>query len=271
MDVVGPMARTSTDTALLLSYLAGRDEEDATTLGAPDPPGLYPVRARAGRTPLSGTRIGVLSGIRDAFGGAVDPEILSALDRAAADLGRLGATIVNLAGPPDAGVTEVLSVLATEGSAYHAQFADRADRYRPATASYLAVLRAAAASTSSIDYVNAQRARTRYVHAWEDAMRAERLDLVLMPTLGRDVPERTATGEYALMTAMQEGVLTGNWSWTGFPVVAVPAGRHSGSGMPIGMQLVGTAYREEALLQVAVDFQAHTDHHTAAPSGLDSP
>ncbi len=49
----------------------------------------------------------------------------------------------------------------------------------------------------------------------------------------------------------------------GLPGMSLPAGMLGG--LPIGMQLVGPALSESRLLNVAHQFQLHTDWHTQRP------
>ncbi len=52
-------------------------------------------------------------------------------------------------------------------------------------------------------------------------------------------------------------VLTSTWNFTGFPVVALPAGLGSRSGLPVGVSLIGPPDSEPLLVQAAIDLQAH--------------
>ena len=51
--------------------------------------------------------------------------------------------------------------------------------------------------------------------------------------------------------------LTATWNVTGFPVVALPAGRGTRTGLPVGVSLVGSRGGEVALVQAAIDLQEH--------------
>ena len=53
----------------------------------------------------------------------------------------------------------------------------------------------------------------------------------------------------------------------GLPAVSVPNG-FSSSGLPTGIQFVGRAYDENAVLAVARTFQSLTDWHRRHPPGL---
>ena len=49
----------------------------------------------------------------------------------------------------------------------------------------------------------------------------------------------------------------------GLPGISFPCG--FASGLPVGLQLVGPAFRENALLSVAMEFQKHSDWHKRRP------
>jgi aspartyl-tRNA(Asn)/glutamyl-tRNA(Gln) amidotransferase subunit A len=50
----------------------------------------------------------------------------------------------------------------------------------------------------------------------------------------------------------------------GTPALTLPCG-FSGDGLPIGLQIVGTAYHEPVVLQVAYAYQQSTDWHRRIP------
>jgi amidase len=52
---------------------------------------------------------------------------------------------------------------------------------------------------------------------------------------------------------------------SGHPALTLPAGC-TAAGMPIGMQLVGGAFQETALLRAGVAYQAATDWHRRHPA-----
>jgi aspartyl-tRNA(Asn)/glutamyl-tRNA(Gln) amidotransferase subunit A len=55
-------------------------------------------------------------------------------------------------------------------------------------------------------------------------------------------------------------------SLAGLPGMSIPVG-FGDAGMPVGMQLMGNYLQEAQLLNVAHQFQLHTDHHVQTPGG----
>ena len=53
----------------------------------------------------------------------------------------------------------------------------------------------------------------------------------------------------------------------GICAISIPAG-FDGQGLPIGMQLMGSAFDEETLLGIAHQYQLSTDHHKQSPKEL---
>ncbi|KAI9459237.1 amidase signature enzyme [Lactarius psammicola] len=94
-DTVGPMTRSVTDAALVLSAIAGRDELDDATLRQSTVVPQYVISLRV--ESLRGARLGIPRKYQPA-----DPNIIAAFDRALNIIEGLGATIVDPADFPNA-------------------------------------------------------------------------------------------------------------------------------------------------------------------------
>jgi aspartyl-tRNA(Asn)/glutamyl-tRNA(Gln) amidotransferase subunit A len=90
------------------------------------------------------------------------------------------------------------------------------------------------------------------------------IDVLLTPTLPVDVP-RADDGGDVLAVTRRLGQLTAPWSLHAGPTLALPAGRHPTSGMPVGAQLTAAVGGEDLLLDAGAWFQERTSWHTATP------
>jgi aspartyl-tRNA(Asn)/glutamyl-tRNA(Gln) amidotransferase subunit A len=90
------------------------------------------------------------------------------------------------------------------------------------------------------------------------------VDVLLTPTLPIDVP-LAEDADDVLRATRRLGRLTAPWSLHAGPTLALPVGRHPGSGMPVGAQLTAAVGGEDLLLDAGAWFQERTRWHTAVP------
>lgn len=267
IDHAGPMARSAGDMGLMLSAMAGPDPADPASLAGP-PPTAYPTLPTRGVKPLQGRRLGVAT---DATSG-LPAAVASVFERAVGEMRSLGATIVEFTEPDQSSTAftlDSLGALGVDAGVYHTQFIPaRSAYYGTGTGALVTALVAAANGISAGAYVQSQQQRTQYIHAWNAAFAANALDAVLKPGANVDGADRTGVAGMEPTAGV-----TGDFSWAdvaGLPVVAITAGRSAATGMPFGIQIGGAPHTEAKLLQIAIDYQAHTSHHEAEPPGLGS-
>ena len=124
LDVVGPIASSVEDAALLLNAIAGRDARDSTSAahaaGAEDfAAGLAPAAALGDR-PLAGKRAGVIAAT---LGAGVAPGVAAAVQRAVAHLQSLGAEVEEVDLPAfDAGLPAYYVLALSEASSNLARY-----------------------------------------------------------------------------------------------------------------------------------------------------
>ncbi|WP_020495650.1 amidase [Sciscionella marina] len=259
-DVVGPMARSAADCALLLSAMAGRDETDCSTYAQPAP-ATYPTHPRPGTCPAAGTRVGVPRFADHPFSDGV----ATMFERFKKDLTGIGVELVEFDWPENPletvsdGAAAWAVILAAETRVLHAQFDGRGHLYRDEFTTMFADMDNAG---SAIDYVRAQANRAEYARTWTQIFAEHRLAAIVHPGSHSEPFGAIADGALPLMQF-------GCWNDANFPVVSVPAGFSPTDGSPIGMQLAGPPFTEAVLLQLAIDIQAVTDHHLQIPPSLD--
>ena len=240
---VGPMTRTVADTALMLNVLAEPDPRDAN--------GLPP----AGRD----WRVGLDGGVarwriayaRTINGEPVEPEVAARVAESVGQLEALGAQVepITLA-MPDVGDVFAKHWL-SGAAALLAQFTpEQRGQIDPGLQAYAEI----GARYSAIEFLAASKAREGF--AVQINQLFERYDLLVLPSLpivgfgaGMNAPD---SGPYAGWTGWTP--LTYPFNLTRHPAASLPVG--FAQGMPVGLQLIGPAYREDKVLQASRALEA---------------
>jgi Asp-tRNA(Asn)/Glu-tRNA(Gln) amidotransferase A subunit family amidase len=105
------------------------------------------------------------------------------------------------------------------------------------------------------EYVAAIARRAEETAAWSDWLAAHRIDAILEPTVPI-VARPRGRGYDEPFTDRAEISLTHYWDWVGFPVVALPSGIGSRSGLPVGVSLIGAPGANWDLLAWAARLEA---------------
>jgi aspartyl-tRNA(Asn)/glutamyl-tRNA(Gln) amidotransferase subunit A len=252
LDHVGPMTRTVRDCALVLDAVAGFDTADSGSIAAPRESYARDIES----TPR--LRVGVVQPIA---GQELPSEIQATHESAAERLRDIGLEVRPVALPyPDQAPRALMAILYPEASTYHRRWLEeRADEYTPNTRERLQL----GAMLPAQVYLEALRARRVIADAYRDLL--QEVDLLLTPIapvwsyrLDHVMPEPVSASHGAdRMTSLVR--YSGPFDLTGLPAISVPVGV-GGDGLPIGAQLVGGAFGEVTLLQVA-----HALEQAAAP------
>jgi len=239
-DVVGPLARSVEDAAVLLGVLAGHDPADPASAAEPVPD------YRPGPEPdVSGLRLGLVTELLD----LAAPSVAEGVAAAAGDLATLGAEIVPLRFELLRHAPAIHRVVqhAESAQVHQPWFAQQRDRYAQPVRLRLEAGQLIPATV----YLAAQQARRLLVDEVARTMRG--IDALLAPAAPVTAPpldavEVTIRGQVVdLRTALLS--LAVPISQLGSPAVAVPIGMHAG--LPIGLQIVGRPFSEALLLRVA--------------------
>jgi AtzE family amidohydrolase len=250
LDHVGPFARSVRDLAQAYDLMQGPDPADGFCLQRPVEP-VWPALDR----PVAGLRAAVLDGW---FADGAAPDILAGVARVARALGAERA--VTLTGVAEARAA-AFCLTAASGAALHLDsLRVRAQDFDPATRDrfYAGALLPA----SVIDRVRRIRLafRDRLNAVFQDCdvliapatpCAAPRLDQATLMLGGREVPLRPNVGIY-----------TQPISFIGLPVVTVPV--EGATGLPVGIQIIAPAWREDLALRVAA--QLERDGAVAPPA-----
>jgi amidase len=256
LDHIGPMARSARDAAAMLQAMAGPDPKDPTALDAPVPDYL----AECGKD-VSDLTIGV---DWDYATGGLEPEIGETLHRAATTFAELGATVRDITVPwSEDDVAAPGGMFGAEAlTAHNGMFPEHAERYGPRTRSRFESYPRIDAASVARGYQARDRLKGRM------AAMFRQVDLILLPGLGKLLPKwDEIDAMFDNLDDARKILLRFNspFNLTGVPTISLPAG-FTPEGLPIGVQLVGPALSEPALIRAGAAFQSVTDHHTRHPT-----
>ncbi len=258
LDHIGPIVRSSTDAAALLSVLAGHDVNDPTTAAAPVPD--YVAVSAEG---MRGLRIGV---DWRWIGRDVDTSVQTVLMNAVEVFRELEAGIVDVRVPDvTQAVVDWPSACAVEAAVAHeTTYPARRNEYGPVLASVLE----AGHALSGADYQKILLRRMEFRGNIEWLFQT--IDLLLAPVHPfaplslSDI--RTLGNQPELILKLQR--YTAPFNMTGSPTLSLPGG-FSDTGLPIGFQLVAPHLGETALIRAGVGYQSMTDFHKRHPHFID--
>jgi amidase len=260
-DTAGPMARTVSDAAILLSAIAGADKPGAQA--------DYTKSLDANG--LKGARLGVL---RSEFG--FNPKVDKVLATALEDLKRLGAELIDPVTLPsgrDIGrneLTVLLYELKADLNAYLAtlgpgarvkslkeiiEFNEKnAEREMPWFGQDLFIEAEAKGPLTTKEYrdalkKNQQAMRGKGIDA---TMKKHRLDAILAPTGGPAWTTDWVNGDHFGGGSSSPAAIAG------YPNITVPAGFVQG--LPVGLSFFGRAWSEPTLLRLAYAYEQGTRH-----------
>ncbi len=266
LDQAGPLTRDVTDAALLYGQMVGaRDPRDSTSL---DFPGRIELPTR---TDLRGLRFGVPA---ELSGEGIEPGVLAAFEAALELLRTLGASVEPCALPHAPHALAAYYVLApAEASSNLARFDGVRYGYRAAGAHELTemytrtrhdgfgaeVKRRIMLGTYALSsgyyeayYGRAQRVRTKIAEDFAAAF--ERFDFIATPTAPGVAFELGAKTADPLAMYLND-FCTVPMSLAGIPAISLPCGLAEppggGRALPVGFQLAGPAFSENALLDVS--------------------
>jgi aspartyl-tRNA(Asn)/glutamyl-tRNA(Gln) amidotransferase subunit A len=230
MDHVGPMATCVRDLATVLQAIAGPDPWGPGSSLRPVPNYLAHID-RESQPP----RLGRLRGL---FDERAEPCMHEMMDSTCDKLASQGAAICERALP--AAFSEVIprhrTVMAVEAAAYHKErLARTPEEYGPNITSLLTE----GLACSAVDYARCKEHQAELSRAMGACF--EDVDALIMPATTGPAPDIKATGDPAFNSP---------WSYTGLPVVSIPAG-WTADRMPLAIQLVGPRFGESELLAVA--------------------
>ncbi|HUN23081.1 MAG TPA: Asp-tRNA(Asn)/Glu-tRNA(Gln) amidotransferase subunit GatA [Anaerolineales bacterium] len=266
LDQVGPIGRTVDDVALLFSTIAGHDPLDSTTAPNPVPDFTHGVSALPD---LTGVRVGVP---RQYFIEGIQPEVEAAVRRAIEHMRALGATLVDVDLPHTEYALPTYYIIApAEASANLARYDGVRFGSRQAETDLWAlyeqsrglgfgaeVKRRIMLGTYTLSagyydayYLKAQQVRTLIKRDFEQAF--QQVDVMACPTAPTTAFKLGSKTNDPLQMYLED-IFTLPASLAGVPAISLPCETDS-QGLPIGLQLIGSAFGEARLLPIAKTFE----------------
>jgi aspartyl-tRNA(Asn)/glutamyl-tRNA(Gln) amidotransferase subunit A len=234
---VGPMARNTADTALLLSVMAGPSAADPYSLAAPQ------LTARPPNASAKGVRIAWVEN----FGRyKTDPDVARITGSAINTLADQGAIVEKLNDPCFDDIFEIYSVIAS--TAHAARLGAQAERFGTAVTESLRMSIARGARYSSVEWQRAHDKRTALFRAVQRLF--ARFDIIATATMTAPPPLLDAGGSVASEMYAEWASALYPFNLTGHPAISVPAG-FTDNNLPIGLQLIGPWFGEASLLDLA--------------------
>ncbi len=244
---VGPMGAHAVDVAALYGVIAGVDPIDPASHGQPG------VRLPGADTRLDGLRVGIL----EPWFEAAEPAVVEACR---ALLSALGVTLVRI-DLPDPDLVRLAHLVVIVGEMAAGQLAHPNARYGADTGLNFAL----AKGITAADYGHALRLRSSLAEGWRAAF-AE-VDIVATPSTGCTAPpirpDALASGESDIVMLDRIMRFAPAANLFGFPAISIPAG-YDGSGLPVGLQLIGRPWSEDPLLGLAIRAASHVPRRQPA-------
>jgi aspartyl-tRNA(Asn)/glutamyl-tRNA(Gln) amidotransferase subunit A len=254
VDKVGPMCRSADDCGLVLSAIAGYDPLDPTTSRRRFEYTAIPARSKR-------FNLAIVKGTYE----RAEPEIRSNFEKSVEVVSTF-ASITRDVPFPEYPYSQIIgTIVAAEGASAFREIVD-SGRERELQNPQAKLAGFIDTTVSAVDYIQAQRVRRIAREAIDKFL--TQYDAVIAPTMsavsGRigevwDRPGAPSPGGPPGPSLLSAGNLAG------IPGITVPNG-FGEDRVPTGIQFVGPAWSEKALIAIADTYQQATDWHTRRPS-----
>jgi aspartyl-tRNA(Asn)/glutamyl-tRNA(Gln) amidotransferase subunit A len=276
LDQIGPLAKDTTDCALLMNAICGYDPADSTSV-----PKSVPDYTAALKPGLSGITVGIPKEYFELEG--LDTDVSAAVEAAIGVIEKQGAECRAVSLPNTEHVVAVYYVIApSEASSNLARYdgvkygfrdkqknnlmemyrSTRSQGFGPEVQRRI-IIGTYCLSAGYYDayYGKASQVRTLIMQDFQKAF--EQCDVIVAPvapTPAFKIGEKTEDP----LTMYLSDIFTLSANLAGIPGISVPCGFSSES-LPIGLQLMAKHFDEETLLKVAYNFEQATHYHQQRP------
>lgn len=265
LDQVGPITKDVTDTAILLNVIAGHDEKDSTSVNKPKKD-----YTKALKNDVKGIKIAVP---KEFFAEGVNEDVKKNLENAIEIYKSLGAKVEEISLDVNKYSLATYYIIAcAEASSNLGRFDGIRFGYRAKNANSLKeiyknsrtegfgkevkrriILGTYVLSSGYYDayYKKAEKVRTLILEEFEKVFK--KYDVILTPTspttafnIGENIKDP--------LTMYLADICTVPVNIAGLPGISIPCGVDK-DGMPVGMQLIGNRFNEDAILNAAYTFE----------------
>jgi aspartyl-tRNA(Asn)/glutamyl-tRNA(Gln) amidotransferase subunit A len=243
LDVVGPLARSVADAALIFDAISGGARPNAK----------LSTKRRTGSRKNRKWRLGIP---QEFILDVLDPEVRKAFEKAVQLLKKAGAQVKSVSVPLLADTEDAGNQIAwAEATLYHQDMGWYPQReYGEDVRSRIEM----GTKVTAVSYLRALELREKFITAFEQTMQSDDLDAVVAPSTSiaatRIGQESVSLGGKEYPTRVLLLRLNRPANLAGVPAISVPNGRTS-AGLPIGLQFIAGASGEESLLELAAEFE----------------
>jgi len=238
---IGPIAGNARDTAILYNIIAGKDPKESLTQIQPEPnlKNAFP-------KDLKGLKFGIYP---DWFYDC-DKSMHTTLKSTLEYLKNSGAEIIEIEIPEleEMRIAQLITIVSEMTTAMNPYDKNHRKDFGLDVRTNLAMGR----SFTNVDYIHAQRMRTKAVNIFEKSLQS--VNAILTPSTGicaPEIPKKTLPkGESNLPMLSDIMRFATPSNLTGHPAISIPIG-YNPEGMPIGLQAIGRPWEESLLLGIA--------------------
>ena len=276
LDQIGPLAKDVTDCAIILNAVSGYDNNDSTSV-----PEDVPDYTSSLKNGLKGITVGIVREYSATKG--LDNDVSDAVNNAVSIIENLGAKCIEVTLPHTEYAVAAYYVIApAEASSNLARYdgvkygfrdkekTDLMDMYKSTRSQGFGsevqrriIIGTYCLSAGYYDayYGKASQVRTLIMEDFKKAFQS--CDVILCPVaptpafkIGENVDDP--------LTMYLSDIFTLSANLAGIPGMSVPCG-FSKTGLPIGLQIMGSHFGEEKILKTAYNFEQATDFHKKKP------
>lgn len=277
LDQIGPLTRNVRDCALMMNAISGFDSMDSTSVNEP-----VPDFTKGLDQSIKGKKIGLPREYFETEG--IEPDVKKSVEKAIESLKGLGCTFVDVSLPHTPYAVAAYYVIApSEASSNLARYegvkygvrdmdqTDLMDMYKSSRSKGFGlevqrriIIGTYALSSGYYDayYKKASQVRTLIIRDFKQAF--ESCDLLLSPVSPSPAGKIGEHSEDPLKLYLSD-IFTISANLAGLPGLSVPCG-FTGTGLPLGLHLMGRHFDEATLLNVAHQFETATEFHTRRPA-----